>query len=139
MPPVIANLLKIAFIGLMYLFLWLVSRNIGAHLGGEAGVPVLSRRAGGRITIITSESQSGTMLEVRGSLVMGRSPEADMFLDDAYASGFHLRFTYEDERLQVQDLGTTNGTYVNGRRITAPTLLAKGDTVQVGKTIMEVQ
>ena len=139
MPPIIANLLKIAFIGLMYLFLWLVSRNIGSHLGGEAGVPVLSRKAGGSLAIITSETQAGMMLDVRGALVMGRSPEADMFLDDAYASGFHLRFTYEDERLQVQDLGTTNGTYVNGRRITAPTLLAKGDTVQVGKTIMEVQ
>ena len=139
MPPVIANLLKIAFIGLMYLFLWLVSRNIGSHLGGEAGVPVLSRRAGGRITIISSETQAGTSIDVRGAVVMGRSDEADVLLEDAYAYGFNLRFTFEDERLQVQDLGTTNGTYVNGRRITAPTLLAKGDAVQVCKTIMEGQ
>ncbi len=139
MPPIIANLLKIAFIGLMYLFLWLVSRSIGSHLGGEAGVPVLSRRPGGRVAIITSDTQAGTVVEIRGSVVLGRSDEADVLLEDPYASGFHLRFTFEEERLSVQDLGTTNGTYVNGRRITAPTQLSKGDTVQVGKTIMEVQ
>ncbi|MBT8200565.1 MAG: FHA domain-containing protein [Acidimicrobiia bacterium] len=139
MPPIIANLLKIAFIGLMYLFLWLVSRSIGSHLGGDAGVPVLARRAGGKVAIITSPTQAGVVAEIRGSLVMGRSDEADLVLEDSYASGFHLRFTFEDDQLQVQDLGTTNGTYVNGRRITSSTLLSKGDTVQVGKTIMEVQ
>ena len=62
-----------------------------------------------------------------------------MILDDSYASEFHLRFSLDDGDLYVQDLGSTNGTYVNGRRITAPMAVSRGDAVQVGKSVMEVR
>ena len=71
--------------------------------------------------------------------MLGRSPDADILLDDPYASMFHLRLAYSEDGLVLSDLGTTNGTYVNGRRVTTPLTLNKGDAVQVGKSIMEVR
>ncbi|MGH8873827.1 MAG: FHA domain-containing protein, partial [Acidimicrobiia bacterium] len=71
--------------------------------------------------------------------VLGRSEQADVVIDDPYASEFHLRLTARDGRLMLHDLGSTNGTYVNGRRVTTPVDLNRGDAVQVGKTVMEVR
>jgi pSer/pThr/pTyr-binding forkhead associated (FHA) protein len=78
-------------------------------------------------------------VEVDDSRVLGRSSEADVLLDDPYASEFHMRLVAQENGLVLHDLGSTNGTYVNGRRVTAPTTLRRGDSVQVGKTVMEVR
>jgi pSer/pThr/pTyr-binding forkhead associated (FHA) protein len=50
-----------------------------------------------------------------------------------------MRLLAQENGLVLHDLGSTNGTYVNGRRVTAPTTLRRGDSVQVGKTVMEVK
>ena len=91
------------------------------------------------LMVVGSETQAGMRIDVKDGLVMGRSPDADMLLDDPYASEFHFRVTRKDDRIVLADLGSTNGTYVNGRRITTPQELTRGDAVQVGKTIMEVR
>jgi pSer/pThr/pTyr-binding forkhead associated (FHA) protein len=78
-------------------------------------------------------------VEVIDATVLGRSDEADVLLDDPYASEFHMRLLAQENGLVLHDLGSTNGTYVNGRRVTAPTTLRRGDSVQVGKTVMEVK
>ena len=78
-------------------------------------------------------------VEVTDATVLGRSDEADVLLDDPYASEFHMRLLAQENGLVLHDLGSTNGTYVNGRRVTAPTTLRRGDSVQVGKTVMEVK
>jgi pSer/pThr/pTyr-binding forkhead associated (FHA) protein len=70
---------------------------------------------------------------------MGRSEETDVILQDPYASEFHLRLVAQDSGMVLHDLGSTNGTYVNGRRVSAPTQLRRGDTIQVGKTVMEIK
>ena len=89
--------------------------------------------------IVRSDGQVGTRVAVTDSAVLGRSPDADVLLDDPYASMFHLRLTMDGDTMSLADLGTTNGTYVNGRRVTTPVTLNAGDSVQVGKTIMEVK
>ena len=88
---------------------------------------------------VRSESQQGIELEVSDVTVLGRSSETDVVLDDPYASEFHMRLVAQDNGIMLHDLGSTNGTYVNGRRVTAPTQLRRGDTIQVGKTVMEVR
>jgi len=138
MSALVANLLKLAFVGLLYLFLWQMARNIGSHLGAD-NAPAKRRRAKGVLTIVRSETQTGVSVTVTDSVVLGRSPDADALLDDPYASMFHLRLTMDGETMSLADLGTTNGTYVNGRRVTSPIVLNSGDSVQVGKTIMEVK
>ncbi len=138
MTAVVANLLKLAFVGMLYLFLWQVARSIGGYLGAGRR-SITSGKEAGELVVVRSDSQSGTRVLVSDSVVIGRSEEADVFLDDPYASTFHMRLTMEEGSLTVADLGTTNGTYVNGRRVTTPMTLSTGDSVQVGKTIMEVR
>jgi FHA domain len=136
MPDLILALLRIIFLGLVYLFVWQVARAIGSHLGISAR---RRRREGSKVVVVRSETQQGLELEVRDVTVLGRSAEADVLLDDPYASEFHMRLVASDNGLVLHDLGSTNGTYVNGRRITAPTTMRRGDTIQVGKTVMEVR
>ena len=136
MPDVILALLRIIFLGLVYLFVWQVARAIGSHLGISVK---RKRRAGRKVLFVRSESQQGVELEVSDVTVLGRSSETDVVLDDPYASEFHMRLVAQDNGIMLHDLGSTNGTYVNGRRVTAPTQLRRGDTIQVGKTVMEVR
>lgn len=136
MPDVILALLRIIFLGLIYLFVWQIARAIGSHVG----ISVRRRRKEGtKILFVRSESQQGMEVEVSGATVLGRSEETDVVLSDPYASDFHMRLVSQDNGMMLHDLGSTNGTYVNGRRVTAPTQLRRGDTIQVGKTVMEVR
>ncbi len=137
MPDLLLTLLKLIFLALVYLFVWQVARSIGSHLGlGPAG---RNRKPGSKIVVVRSETQAGLDFTVTDSVVLGRGDEADVLLDDPYASEFHLRLNAKDGRLVLSDLGSTNGTYVNGRRVTTPIDLSRGDAVQVGKTVMEVR
>ncbi len=136
MPEIILTLLRIIFIGLVYLFVWQVARAIGSHLGISLK---RERRRGSRLLMVKSETQQGMEIDVADARVLGRSDEADVLLDDPYASEFHMRLVAQENGLILHDLGSTNGTYVNGRRVTAPTTLRRGDSVQVGKTVMEVR
>jgi len=135
-PDIILALLRIIFLGLVYLFVWQVARAIGTHLGISVR---RKRKEGTRVLFVRSDSQRGQEVVVNDVLVMGRSVEADVVLDDPYASEFHLRLVAQESGLMLHDLGSTNGTYVNGRRVTAPTPMRKGDTIQVGKTVMEIK
>ncbi len=139
MSALVANLLKLAFVGLLYLFLWQMARSIGGHLVADTTSARRGKRRVGELIVVRSDTQAGSRIAVADSVVLGRSPEADALLDDPYASMFHLRLTMDGDTMSLADLGTTNGTYVNGRRVTSPVVLNAGDSVQVGKTIMEVK
>ena len=136
MPDIILALLRIIFLGLVYLFVWQVARAIGSHLGISVR---RKRKEGSRVLFVRSETQQGQEFEVGDVVVMGRSDETDVVLDDPYASEFHLRLVSQEDGMMLHDLGSTNGTYVNGRRVSAPTELKRGDTIQVGKTVMEIR
>lgn len=136
MPDLILALLRIIFLGLIYLFVWQVARAIGSHLGISVR---RKRKEGTRVLFVRSDTQQGQQFEVSDVLVMGRSQETDVVLDDPYASEFHLRLVAQENGMMLHDLGSTNGTYVNGRRVSAPTQLRRGDTIQVGKTVMEIK
>jgi pSer/pThr/pTyr-binding forkhead associated (FHA) protein len=64
---------------------------------------------------------------------MGRAPGADFIVDAALVSRLHCRFTLADAGLKIEDLGSTNGTFVNGQKITGAQILAGGDRVKVGR------
>lgn len=138
MPALFLNLLKLIFIALIYLFLWQVARAIAAHLGG-GGEGRGRRQSASELVVVRSETQAGLRFLVQDVVVLGRSNEADVVLDDPYASEFHVRFTTKDGRVVLADLGSTNGTYVNGRRVVSPLHLSRGDAVQIGKTVLEVR
>ncbi len=137
MSALLLTLLKLIFVALLFLFLWQIARTITIHLGIKERSS--RRRRAREVVIVRSDSQSGLEIPIESVVVMGRSDQADVVLDDSYASEFHLRFSIDDDSLLVQDLGSTNGTYVNGRRITTPVPVTRGDAVQVGKSVMEVR
>lgn len=136
MPDIILAVLRIIFLGLVYLFVWQVARAVGSHLGISVR---RRRREGSKILFVKSETQQGLEAEITDVTVLGRSDESDVVLADSYASDFHMRLVSQGSGMILHDLGSTNGTYVNGRRISAPTELRRGDTIQVGKTVMEVR
>jgi pSer/pThr/pTyr-binding forkhead associated (FHA) protein len=94
-----------------------------------AGIPGLA----GFALIVASGPRRGMHWSLpTGSTEAGRDPEAPIFLDDVTVSRHHAEFTVEEGTLNVRDLGSTNGTYVNGRRIDAGTL-EPGDEVIIGR------
>lgn len=137
MPALFLNLLKLIFLALLYVFLWQVARAIRSHVGGTPRSR--SGRTSAELVVVRSDTISGKRFAVATPTVMGRSDDADVLIDDPYASEFHLRVGLQEGDLVVHDLGSTNGTYVNGRRVTVPTTLTKGDALQIGKTILEVR
>ena len=137
MPELILTILRLIFLALVYLFIWQVARAISRHLG--FGQNRTARKTGKQIAVVRSDTQAGMTFAVNGATVVGRSDQSDVQIEDPYASEFHFRLVNQDGTLTVSDLGSTNGTYVNGRRITTPTNLRRGDALQVGKTVMEVR
>ena len=89
---------------------------------------------------VTEGLASGTEIEIDEVFVIGRSAEGHGSLGgDAEISREHARVTKSGSGLVIEDLGSTNGTMVNGQRIAAPTPLRAGDTVKVGTTTMQVE
>jgi pSer/pThr/pTyr-binding forkhead associated (FHA) protein len=137
MPALLLTLLKFIFVAFIYLFVWQVARAVGLHVG--TGSSSQKRKPSNQVVIVRSETQAGMEIAVKDAVVLGRSVEADIVLDDPYASEFHMRLVRQEGGIVLHDLGSTNGSYVNGRRVGAPISLNKGDAIQVGKTIMEVR
>lgn len=137
MPVLFLNIIKLLFLALLFVFLWQVARSIRSHLGSNPNIRTAG--AGAELVLISGSADGRRIRLSAQGHVVGRSPEAEITIDDPYASEFHARVGIQDERIMVHDLGSTNGTYVNGRRVSAPTTVSRGDTVQIGKTILEVR
>lgn len=85
--------------------------------------------------VVTDGPLSGTQVPLgRASIIVGRSPDSALVLDDNYSSSRHARFFQSDGQWFVEDLQSTNGTYVHGQRIDHPIPIRIGDAVQIGQT-----
>jgi hypothetical protein len=147
--------LKIAFVVLLYLFIWRIVRTAskdlrlpqesfilapqaerepGAH-SAELRVP--SEIEAGRLVVIASPTlREGEEWTLDSSPVtIGRGPQNDVKLDsDEYASARHARVEPRRDGVWVEDTGSTNGTFLNGIKLTRPRKLTHGDIVKVGET-----
>lgn len=81
---------------------------------------------------------AGTTFELGDELTMGRSAGCQITLDDTYVSQLHTRVFRREDRYFVEDLGSTNGTYLNRNKVGAPTPVNPGDRIQVGSTVLEL-
>jgi hypothetical protein len=149
-------ILKIAFLVLLYLFIWRIVRTASRELTtsgarsaaisnesivlapGQASALGLGPRAGaGAIVVVRSPVlRAGDRYPLDASAItIGRSGDNDLELrGDQYASAQHARIEPRGADVWVEDDGSTNGTYVNGTRIEAPQRLRAGDVVRVGET-----
>jgi len=90
--------------------------------------------------VVTEGSLHGTTLNLgQAPVLIGRAPECTLVLDDDYASGRHARVFPSDGTWYVEDLGSTNGTFVGKQRIDGPTRLNPGVGVRVGRTVVELR
>jgi pSer/pThr/pTyr-binding forkhead associated (FHA) protein len=98
------------------------------------------RRRGGALALefIEPLERSGERIDVDIAVTIGRGPECDLQLNDHYLSTRHARVASDDGDLTLEDLGSTNGTYVNQVLISGRLLLERGDIVQVGGVLFEV-
>jgi hypothetical protein len=141
--------LKIAFLVLLYTFIWRIVRTASRdlRLPQESFVLAPSAAAGmqasrpgprtGRLIVVKSaDLESGDDFELNSAqLTIGRGHQNDIAIaTDEYASARHARFEPRQDGVWVQDLGSTNGTYLNGTRLDGPRRLARGDIVRVGET-----
>ena len=91
------------------------------------------------VEILEPEDYRGTSFDIDQELTIGRSPGCGVSTSyDIYSSTLHARIFRHGDQLFVEDMGSTNGTYVNSERISQPERLSKGDLLQVGATVFEV-
>jgi len=89
---------------------------------------------------VTEGSLAGTTLSLMDSgVLLGRNPECTLVLDDDFASGRHARIYRRDAAWFVEDLGSTNGTFLGSSKLTKPMPLEVGSTLRIGKTIFELR
>jgi hypothetical protein len=137
--------LKIAFLVLLYVFIWRIVRSASRDIITPNESFVLSpglvvnesRLADGRLVVVKSPTlPAGDEHRLNGaSLTVGRSSSNDIELrDDGFASARHARFDPRPDGVWLEDVGSTNGTFVNGIMLERPRKLAPGDVVRVGET-----
>ena len=98
------------------------------------------RRRGSALALafVEPEDRSGERVDVDVAVTIGRGGECDVSLNDTYLSTRHARVANDDGDLTIEDLGSTNGTYVNQELVKGRVMLERGDIVQVGGVLFEV-
>jgi hypothetical protein len=153
MEDPIAVVLQFGFLAVLYLFLLWVVRSARRDLaggantdvpmaGGQAAAP--PRERGGwdlrqgvrpRLAVVAAMNfQPGHEFEIGESATMGRAPSSDVPIEDPFASSAHARIFPRGQFMYIEDMGSTNGTYLNGRQLRRPEQLKPGDTVRIGET-----
>jgi pSer/pThr/pTyr-binding forkhead associated (FHA) protein len=153
-PPFVLTVLKVVFLALLYFFIYRAIRSVVADLR-PAGSGSVGRAKGGRdkptakpkgggkaprsLVVLDEQGSKVQTVQLNGTLQVGRAEACQIQLPDTYASSFHARIFNRDGSWYIEDLGSTNGTYVNQRRITAPAELRAGDRVKIGKTTLDLR
>ena len=158
MEDPIALLLKFGFLAVLYLFLLWVARSALRDLSDHeradielepAPVPSAAGRSDGRrhsrrdvrssvtprLEVVAALGhEPGSAFSIDDSATIGRSDSADVRIDDPYASSAHARIFPRGEYMYIEDMGSTNGTYLNGRPLRQPEQLKVADRIRIGDT-----
>ena len=152
MPDQLLNLLKIFLLLLMYLFFLRVLRAVWAEIAPprtpEEPRPKrerVAKRGPGRkhgppvLRLVAPPELRGRTFELGEEITIGRAAGCQVTIDDTYASQLHARVFQRDGQIYVEDLGSTNGTYLNRSKVTGPMVVQRGDQLQIGNTILELE
>ena len=132
-------IVRLLFLGLLYLFLARVVRSLLADLRAAAREPGASP---GRLIVVESpagEPEQGRSFDLDAITTLGRDVNNAIVIDDPFASSEHAVLTFRGRSWYVEDLGSTNGTYVNGRAVAAVSPLGFGDEVSIGQVRLRLE
>jgi pSer/pThr/pTyr-binding forkhead associated (FHA) protein len=155
MPDSLLTALKLIFLGVLYLFFIRVLRAVWVELREPKSVQVAvaapaprparesrapsAGNAPERLVVLEPADQYGQSFELGDELTVGRAIGCGIALpDDTFVSTLHARVFRRDGALFVEDLGSTNGTFVNDHPVTGTVAFHKGDRLQVGKSVLEL-
>lgn len=143
MPEAVLSILKYLFLFLIFLFLARAVRAMRDEISGPRPAraartaPPAERSAAGRppdsLVVVPSGGKPRTY-SLDNELIIGRSDKCQVILSDSYASQVHARVFRADEAVFIEDMGSTNGTYLNRRKIASPMPVNRGDRARIGKT-----
>jgi pSer/pThr/pTyr-binding forkhead associated (FHA) protein len=159
MPQLVVLVIKLAFLALLWLFVLAAVRTVRLDIFGPrvpraarntararaAAPPVAARSAkvkgrAPRELLVTEGALAGTRVRLDANpITLGRDAASTLVLTDDYVSNHHARIYPSGERWLVEDLGSTNGTYLGDAKVTGPTPLGPGSKVRVGKTVVELR
>lgn len=148
MPEAVLDILKYFFLFLIFLFLARAVKAMFLEISGPraqraAAAPVGVAPAGrpaGRAPekmAVTAPGGKPRMFDIGDELIIGRADKCHVVIGDSYASQIHARVFRRQEAVYIEDMGSTNGTYLNRRKVTSPLQVNRGDTARIGKTEME--
>ena len=128
--------LRIAFIGLIYFFLFQVMRVIVRDLRQVPAVDTAQNRSRyGKLVVVEpgrSRLTPGTVFTLQAVTSLGRKPSNTILLDDDFVSGEHSLVSWRDGRAWLEDVASTNGTFLNESEITRPVAISEGDIIGIG-------
>jgi pSer/pThr/pTyr-binding forkhead associated (FHA) protein len=153
MTPFALTAIQIGVVALVYLFIWRAVRTLSMDLRGkrEPPPPPVPKRAkaqrkkkkGDRspssVAIVDDRGKRLGTYRLTGTISVGRADKATIRLADTYASQQHARLVEHSGGWMIEDLGSTNGTFVNERRVESLTPVKAGDKVRIGTTTLELR
>lgn len=145
MPQLALTILKYLFMLLIFLFLARAVRAMYLEINGPrtpraAAAPAAATGRAGKAPdkiALLSGSDKPRLYELGDELIVGRSEKCQIPLGDTYASQVHARVFRRNGQFFIEDMGSTNGTYLNQRKVTGPTPVNRGDRVRIGRTDLE--
>jgi pSer/pThr/pTyr-binding forkhead associated (FHA) protein len=155
-PPVALLAIRIGFVVLLWLFVLAVVLALRADLFGprparagraaaarpaQAREPRPARKRGSALRLVVTEGAlAGTTLTLGNAPVtIGRADSSTLVLTDDFVSSHHARLLMRDGQWYVEDMGSTNGTYLDRTKVVEPTPLPPGTPVRIGKTVLELR
>jgi hypothetical protein len=149
MSPFVLSVLKYALLALLYFFIYRAVRSVAFGVYGRTaarsersatGTPASrGRRPPSAVVVHAGNGAKGGTIRLSSPLEIGRAGSCTITVDDTYVSQHHARLFPRDGAWYVEDLGSTNGTFLNDHRIGQPTEIHAGDVVRVGKTVLELR
>jgi pSer/pThr/pTyr-binding forkhead associated (FHA) protein len=149
-PEPLLKLLELCLLALLWLFFLRVLRAVWTEVRGPAAAVARPASAGGggrraptrkrgtpRLVVVEPKERKGRVYDLAEEQTVGRAAGCQITLDDTYTSQLHARVFAKDGSWYVEDLGSTNGTYLNAKRVTSPLALKRGDRIKIGATVME--
>jgi pSer/pThr/pTyr-binding forkhead associated (FHA) protein len=150
-PELVIQLTRAGFLALLWLFVYAALRVVRSDLYAASGIRVAmpglrrgaakkNRGKAARQLVVTHGALAGTRIALDGRPIMiGRADDSTLVLDDDYASTRHARVALRGTDWYVEDLGSTNGTYLDRAKVTAPLRVPLGVPIRIGKTVIELR